>query len=222
MTAEPKYDMTVHPTHALVRSQSNGAAAHQVTFPSCDCADFINRRGKLIEVDGGLAVTLCKHVAEGLRRIGGWHRDETAAPQQAAVYYNLMHGDVKELLRGPVVGFSPREANQVISKATHDGEAVFKGFLTDLPADGILTYDQTTSRYTLTVTGRVQAAGMNRATAYDKLLEASVSRSEANRVLREAAFNGSSWARPPGTGALLVRHEGGIDDGLFFIPGTPA
>jgi hypothetical protein len=217
MAAEPRYDMTVHPTHALVRSQSNGAAAHQVTFPSCDCADFINRRGKLIEVDGGLAVTLCKHVAEGLRRIGGWHRDETAVPQQAAAYYNLMHGDVKELLRGPVVGFSPREANQVISKATHDGEAVFKGFLTDLPADGTLTYDQLTSRYTLTVAGRAQVAGMNRATAFDKLLEAGVIPREATRAMHEAVVSGSSYAGRPGKPALTVRHEGGIGDGLFFI-----
>lgn len=74
MAAEAKYDMTVHPTSALVRSQSDGSKAHQVTFPSCDCADFINRRGVLIEAEGGIAVTLCKHIAEGLERIGGWNR----------------------------------------------------------------------------------------------------------------------------------------------------
>lgn len=73
--AKTNYDMTVHPTTALVRSQSNGAVAHAVTLPSCDCADFINRRGRLVEVEGGIAVTLCKHIEAALLRIGGWNRE---------------------------------------------------------------------------------------------------------------------------------------------------
>jgi hypothetical protein len=78
--AKTSYDMTVHPTSALVRSQSNGAAAHAVTLPSCDCPDFINRRGRLVEVQGGIAVTLCKHIEAALLRVGGWNREPEPGP----------------------------------------------------------------------------------------------------------------------------------------------
>ena len=69
--------MTVYPVQAAVRSMSDGAAVHTVTIPHCDCADFTNRRGQLLMVDDHtMAVTVCKHVAEALARIGGWHRPE--------------------------------------------------------------------------------------------------------------------------------------------------
>lgn len=148
MTAEAKYDMTVHPVSALVRSQSNGAAAHQVTFPSCDCADFVNRRGQLIEAGDDIAVTLCKHIAEGLRRVGGWHRAEPAPVS----FGDLTHTAVKELLASSLVGFSPREANAVLAKVARDGEASFKASITGLLVDGAIAYDMLASRYSLTVT----------------------------------------------------------------------
>ena len=75
--AGKNYDMTVYPIQAAVRSASDGAAVHLVTLPHCDCADFTNRRGMLIEVDEHTAgVTICKHIAEAIARIGGWHRPE--------------------------------------------------------------------------------------------------------------------------------------------------
>lgn len=86
-------DMTVYPVQAAVRSASDGAAVHMVTLPHCDCADFTNRRGQLILVDEHtVAVTVCKHMAEALSRIGGWHRPE---PE---VFPNLRRGDVIQVL----------------------------------------------------------------------------------------------------------------------------
>jgi hypothetical protein len=98
--------MTVHPTAGLVRSASDGASAHHVTLPSCDCADFINRKGQLVEVDGGfveatagmVAVTVCKHIAEFLERVGGWHR-ETRPEVHAGIPLNV----VREYLAGAEV-----------------------------------------------------------------------------------------------------------------------
>jgi hypothetical protein len=111
MAAEARYDMTVHPTHALVRSQSNGATAHQVTFPSCDCADFINRRGHLIETADGLAVTLCKHIAEGLLRIGGWNRPDTAV----TVHARLTRFEATRVLCEAPVGLTEPQATDLLS-----------------------------------------------------------------------------------------------------------
>lgn len=81
MAAPAKYDMAVYPTAGLVRSASDGAKSHQVTLASCDCADFTNRRGQLVVVDDTLAVTVCKHVAEFLERVAGWHRPADPAPE---------------------------------------------------------------------------------------------------------------------------------------------
>ena len=86
MPAEAKYDMTVYPTMGLVRSASDGARTHQVTLASCDCADFINRKGRLIEVDGVMAISVCKHVVEFIERIGGWNRPAEPGP---VVYQNV-------------------------------------------------------------------------------------------------------------------------------------
>jgi hypothetical protein len=74
MTSTPKYDMTVYPIQVAVRSQSDGAAVHMVTLPHCDCADFTNRKGQLVSFEGGKTVTVCKHLAEALERVGGWNR----------------------------------------------------------------------------------------------------------------------------------------------------
>ena len=145
--AKTNYGMTVHPTAGLVRSQSDGARAHQVTLSSCDCADYINRKGQLVEVGDALAVTVCKHIAEFLTKVGGWSRQ----PEPTVVYRNLLHNDVRELLRGDVVGFSLRESNQVLAEVGRTGSVSFKASLTGLRVDGTLEYDGLTSRYTLTV-----------------------------------------------------------------------
>lgn len=81
MALPAKYDMAVYPTAGLVRSASDGAKSHQVTLASCDCADFINRKGQLITIDGVIAVTVCKHVAEFLERVAGWHRPADPEPE---------------------------------------------------------------------------------------------------------------------------------------------
>lgn len=119
MAAEAKYDMTVHPTSALVRSQSDGARAHAVTFPSCDCPDFINRRGQLIELDGDIAVTLCKHIAEGLRRVGGWRRPTESEP---FVFLGRLRAEAFNLLVS-AAGLERAEAVALLDKAVADGQA---------------------------------------------------------------------------------------------------
>lgn len=98
MAAEPKYDMTVYPTAGLVRSASNGAVTHQVTLPSCDCADFINRKGRLAWAqDAGHTVTICKHIAEFMERIGGWNRP--AALGRGPVSTETFHGITRQRAR---------------------------------------------------------------------------------------------------------------------------
>jgi hypothetical protein len=145
MAAEAKYDMTVYPMTMAVRSASNGARAHLVQVPWCDCEDFTNRKGRLTE-DG--SVTICKHIREALERVGGWHRAEPAP----LFFSALTHTAVKELLVSSLVGFSPREANAVIVRAGRESEVSFKASIAGLLADGSLTYDKLASRYSLTVT----------------------------------------------------------------------
>lgn len=118
MAAEVRYDMTVHPTHALVRSASRGGVAHQVTFPSCDCEDFINRRGQLIEIDAGIAVTLCKHIAEGLRRIGGWNRPADPGPK---VLRSLTREGAAAYLAE--AGVNVREASRALNEAMRNSRS---------------------------------------------------------------------------------------------------
>jgi hypothetical protein len=87
-TAKHDYDMAVYPVQVAVRSASDGAAVHMVTLPHCDCADFTNRKGRLVEVEfGGVAVLVCKHIAAALGRVGGWHRDEPA--EETVTYHRL-------------------------------------------------------------------------------------------------------------------------------------
>jgi hypothetical protein len=76
MTSTPKYDMTVYPIQVAVRSQSDGAAVHMVTLPHCDCPDFTNRKGQVVEAELGRpeAITVCKHILTALERVGGWNR----------------------------------------------------------------------------------------------------------------------------------------------------
>lgn len=146
MAAEAKYDMTVHPLQALVRSQSDGAAAHLVTFPGCDCADYINRRGALVELpDGVIAVTLCKHIAEGLRRIGGWNSTGPASE----VIDNLDHNAVRELLMGPRVKMTATGVRSLTS-ALGMGRTQEYEFVGQ-KGKGYATYDARLSRFTVTL-----------------------------------------------------------------------
>jgi hypothetical protein len=151
VAAEAKYEMTVHPTAGLVRSQSDGARAHQVTLPSCDCADYINRKGNLVEVDGMPAITLCKHIVEFLQRVGGWNRQPEPVPVRAVIYANLFLDDVKKMLQDVcVVGFGAHEANQVLAEVHSRNVAEFSQ-AAGAPVNGKVEYDKTECTYTLTI-----------------------------------------------------------------------
>jgi hypothetical protein len=152
--AKTNYDLTVYPVTALVRSASNGAAAHQVTLPSCDCADFINRRGQLVEVGGGIAVTLCKHIAEALIRVGGWTRPEPPA-QPVTVHGRLLYADALRRLCEHPVGITEPQAVQLLN-----GVAIGIATSMVLPEGGtvIAEYDtdamagrRSPSRYRITI-----------------------------------------------------------------------
>jgi hypothetical protein len=110
MGAPEKYDMTVYPTAGLVRSASDGARSHQVTLPSCDCGDFINRKGWVVMVDGVPAVTICKHIAEFIERAGGWHRQ----PAEPEVHEGLTRNQASEILNG-IPGVTPAMATNALS-----------------------------------------------------------------------------------------------------------
>lgn len=142
-----QYDMTVYPVTAAVRSQADPTKVYMVTFPHCPCADFTNRRGMLIEVDSHtMGVTICKHIAEAMERVGGWNRPEP----EPKVWEDLVHAQVKELLQGPEVGLTARKANMVLRRADGHLSATFytqDGAL----ADGTVSYDRLHSRYTVTL-----------------------------------------------------------------------
>lgn len=146
MALEAKYDMTVHPLQALVRSQSDGASAHLVTFPGCDCADYINRKGTLVELpDGVIAVTLCKHIAEGLRRIGGWNGGGPASE----VIEDLTHDEARELLTGPRVKMTATGARTLISTLGMGRQREYE--FVGQKGKGFATYDARLSRFTVTL-----------------------------------------------------------------------
>jgi hypothetical protein len=149
MAAEIKYEMTVHPTAGLVRSQSDGAKAHAVTLPSCDCADYINRKGRLVAVDGLMAITLCKHIVEFLERVGGWNRAEPVAPARTVIFHHLTHADVKRLLQdNETVGFSIRGASELLRKVSAAEHADFEYS----NIRGKVEYNRLHGHYTLTLT----------------------------------------------------------------------
>jgi hypothetical protein len=106
MTQAPKYDMTVYPVQVAVRSQSDGAAVHMVTLPYCDCPDFTNRKGKVVETGDVKTVTLCKHLAEALERVAGWHRPaptrHEAIPQKKVIEYLADQPGLSDSLIGAI------------------------------------------------------------------------------------------------------------------------
>jgi hypothetical protein len=146
-TAKHDYDMTVYPVQAAVRSASDGARSYTVTLPYCPCADFINRRGLLIPVDEHtMGVTICKHIAEAMARIGGWHRPDP----EPKVITDLTPPAAKELLQGPEVGLIPRKANTVLRRASGHLSGTFST-LDGALVDGLVEYDRLQSRYTVTL-----------------------------------------------------------------------
>jgi hypothetical protein len=157
MAASEPQDMAVLPTQVVVSSESDPGATYLVHLPYCPCKDFRYRRAGLLArlAAGGAGVTLdelfCKHLRRGLALVGGWH-GTPQDPEHVVEWQNLLHGDVKALLQGKSVGFSARQANQVIAAAIADETTSFKASLTGVAADGVLAYDGLTSRYTLTLT----------------------------------------------------------------------
>lgn len=142
--AKTNYDMTVHPTTALVRSQSNGAMAHAVTLPSCDCADFINRRGRLVEVEGGIAVTLCKHIEAALQRIGGWNRETQPGPA-VTKYPDLTRSQAMTVLTSHFIS-TDLSSRLLLSACGADGMVVVEPIAN---GDMRATYDSARRRYSL-------------------------------------------------------------------------
>ena len=146
MAADAKYDMSVYPTAGLVRSASDGAKSYQVTLPSCHCGDFLNCKGKIVETPDGPAIAVCKHIAEFLARVGGWHKP---APEPT-VFGPLTSIAAKALLGGEDVGLSPDHAARVLRNArTLEGKFLSQGYA--LP-DGVVTYDRARDLYTVTLT----------------------------------------------------------------------
>lgn len=137
--------MTAYPIQVAVRSASNGAAVHMVTLPYCDCADFTNRKGKVIEIPGGFAVTLCKHLIEALERVGGWHRPA----ETGEVIPRLDPAEALALLTGPRVRMRQGEARAVLSALTmrRTETSDFNG----TAVKGFVTYDPLKSRFEVTI-----------------------------------------------------------------------
>lgn len=64
--SRPRNALAVRPTGALVASETTSGKVYTVTFASCDCDDFMFRRG-------GPESPFCKHIVEAYAQIGGWH-----------------------------------------------------------------------------------------------------------------------------------------------------
>jgi hypothetical protein len=210
MASAPKYDMTVHPTAGLVRSQSDGARAHQVTLSSCDCPDYVNRKGRLVEVDGGIAaVTVCKHIAEFLVQAGGWHRP-AALPLNQRDRLGVSFERARTLLAE--AGIDDAKARSVLhSIRVQHGRDTLR-----LPESGsvLVTYNELTDRYDVRL---LQQSGLNVTQAFETLVGAAVNGGEAERALREAQATGSAYAARPGLMSAVVRHEGSKKTGLFSV-----
>ena len=148
MAAEAKYDMKVYPVQVAVRSASDGAAVHMVTLPYCDCADFTNRRGLVIETEHGVAITLCKHIIEALERVGGWHRDpkdELRSGQTKA--------EVVAFLCGDRVKLTSVQARTVMDRFLRHDTADYSG-RPGTGVHGVIARDPRLDRYDVTIVTR--------------------------------------------------------------------
>jgi hypothetical protein len=147
MGSAKNYDLTVYPIQVAVRSASDGAAVHMVTLPHCDCADFTNRRGRLIEAEGTgpSHVSVCKHIAAALERVGGWHRGEP----EPLVFADQTRQQARTVLLG--AGQPSRFITALLDRIqVHHGKDSFRSGGAGMP-DGEVTYDQPSGRYTITL-----------------------------------------------------------------------
>ena len=144
MAAEAKYDMKVYPVSGLVRSASDGAGSHQVTLASCDCGDFINRKGRLVEVGDAFAITVCKHVVEFAQRVGGW-----TSRQDSEWVPDLTHDEAVTLLTGERVRMGRPEARAALSALTT--RRTESSDFTGRAGKGRVTYDPARARFTVTI-----------------------------------------------------------------------
>jgi len=222
MAQAKNYDMAVYPTAGLVRSQSDGARAHQVTLSSCDCADYINRKGQLVETEAGPAVTVCKHVAEFLERVGGWNRPvpgPAAPPAGRRAAEPLVHQAVtRERARAILAGAGVEDAR---ARSVLTSIRVLRGRDTLVLPDGgeaVVTYNLETRRYDVTLPAKTGVrSGLSRPNAYALLGDAGVTGPEARRALREAASTGSAYAAMADGHVIEVKHEYEFADDLFTL-----
>lgn len=200
-STDKNYDMTVYPVQVAVRSQSDGAAVHMVTIPYCDCADFTNRKGRLVQAEGiGFTVTVCKHLAEALERVGGWHRE----PQPAGLD-NISRADLRWFLSSAAVQLPSDEITALMRRAREasDGRAVFCASLTGAVVSGEVVANLLNGRWSVKLTGEDP----------EPVVHADVTRTRARSILHragagdafaQAALNDAVHGHPcnlPGTSA---------------------
>jgi len=140
--AEAKYQMTVYPVQVAVRSASDGAAVHQVSLAYCDCADFTNRKGRLDVIAGVPVITICKHIAQAMQLVGGWHRE----PE---IFERLSQKEVLDLLTGERVNLTQTLARRYISDV--GSQRTSKAEFNSTRAAGFVTYEPLRSKYTVTL-----------------------------------------------------------------------
>jgi hypothetical protein len=143
MGYDPRYDMTVYASAGMVRSASDGARAHRVQLPDCDCADFINRKGQLAEIDGMPVITICKHIAEFMNRAGGWKRPAEPGP---VTYSDLTYQRARNVLteNGVTAGCT----GELLAEASTGRPSFYPGFA---GRHGEIKVEAAERRYTITV-----------------------------------------------------------------------
>jgi hypothetical protein len=139
------YDMAAYPVQVAVRSESDGAAAYMVHLPYCPCADFTNRKGRLSEQDGTPTVSICKHIADALGRIGGWHRE---APSPV-LYPVLTRGQAVTVLTSHYISSSLTN-KLLLAACGAEGMWVAEDITT---GQLCASYDKATRRYSLRIPG---------------------------------------------------------------------
>ena len=138
------YDMAVYPVEVAVRSEHDGALTYNCHLPYCPCADFANRKGVLVPIEGGFAVTLCKHLLNAMERVAGWHRKA-----QPDVYAGLPLQAATELLMG--LGMTRTVSRMILTDAADTAVSEFFKDVAGATASGKVEGDKLRGRYTVTV-----------------------------------------------------------------------
>jgi hypothetical protein len=151
MAAGKNYDMATYPVQVAVRSQSDGAAVHMVTLPYCDCADFTNRKGRVVDSDAtGKAVTVCKHMLEALERIGGWHRQ--AAPEtQTVTHDQLTRATARTLMTSAYLSAELADRLLVAAGSSSAGGTGIAAVIATSTGQVSVQYDSAARRYSVTL-----------------------------------------------------------------------